>query len=124
MRRSLITPEVRPKGRGHLALYGWRSLLAVRLLALIHSRFGGSIAHWGPIVEVFRQSIQHVSFPALHGQHALCDGTTMVVGHRHPSSSSALIVALDEHLLAISRGLGTQELEPQLPLFPPMLVSK
>jgi hypothetical protein len=125
MRRALITPEVQPRGRGHSALFGWRSLLALRVLSLIHTEFGGTVAHWGPIVENFRRSIEHASFPALFGQYAISDGRKMVLGQSlHQARCTGLIVALDEHLLAVSRGLSHEDGDGQLSLLPPMLVTR
>jgi hypothetical protein len=125
MRRSLITPDVQARGRGRNALFGWRALLALRMLSVIHSRFGGTVAHWGPILEDFRCSIEINSFPALFGQMAVFDGHKVQLRQSiDQGQSEALFIKLDDHLLAISRGLGSNDRELQLPLFPPLLVTR
>jgi|ERR1700733_1253610 len=125
MRRSLIAPDIQPRGRGHNALFGWRALLALRLLSAIHSRFGGTVAHWGPILERFRCSIEAKSFPALFGYMAIFDGNTVQLQQSvERGQSEILIIRLDEHLLAISRGLASNDQEIQLSLLPPLLVTR
>ena len=125
MRRSLIAPDIQARGRGHNALFGWRALLALRLLSVIHSRFGGTVAHWGPVLERFRCSIEAKSFPALFGHIAVFDGDKVQLRQSvDRGQSEALILRLDDHLLAISRGLGSNDREIQLSLLPPLLVTR
>lgn len=126
MRRCLISPDVLPRGRGHNALFGWQTLLVLRLLALVHKRFGGTVAHWGPTLDIFRQSLHGVPFPALYGQVAVYDGEKVLVSS--PSSlrvqEALLLLPLDDHLTEISRALSPEQHEIQLPLLGPLLVKQ
>ncbi|WP_414471948.1 hypothetical protein [Microvirga sp. M2] len=126
MRRGLIRPDVLPRGRGHNALFGWRTLLVLRLLALVHIRFGGTVAHWGPIMDALRASLEGSSFPALYGHAAVYDGARMVISPASPfdAKQALLTLPLDEHLAEISRAFGPEEDEVQLPLLPPLLVKR
>ena len=126
MRRALIRPDVLPRGRGHNALFGWQTLLALRLLAVVHIRFGGTVAHWGPVLEALRTSLETTSFPSLYGCFALYDGQKMIVrASLVPNIQGALLtLPLDEHLTTISRAFAVDDQDGQLPLLPPLLVKR
>lgn len=125
LRRGLLPPDVLPQGRGHNALFGWRTLLALRLLADLHRRFGGTVTHWGPVLSIWREHLNDVSFHALYGHYAVYDGLRMtVVAKLAPITNACLVLSLDEHLDALARGMQSSSREKQLPLLPPMLVKK
>ena len=126
MRRCLISPDVPPRGRGHNALFGWQTLLVLRLLAVVHKQFGGTVAHWGPALNTFRQSLQGVPFPALYGQIAAYDGKQVTVSSRATlgNQQPLLILPLDDHLNEISRALSPEQHEIQLSLLGPLLVKQ
>lgn len=122
-RRALLSPDVPARGKGHHALFGWRSLLALRLLAVIHRQFGGTVTHWGPLLGDFRSRIEGTSFPSLFGKFALYNGERINVGNGEtPAASATLSLPLDEHLTAISFAMNDSEAQSQLPLLPPLLV--
>ncbi len=126
MRRRLIRPDVLPHGRGHNALFGWHTLLALRLLAEVHKRFGGTVAHWGPVMDALRVSLEGYSFPALYGHLAIYDGERLLI--TLPSSLHArhshVVLPLDKHLTDISRALSPEDHEIQLSLLGPQLVKQ
>jgi hypothetical protein len=127
MRRRLVQPDVPARGRGNNALFGWRSLLAVRILAALHVRFGGTVSHWGPLVEQFRVSLEGFSFLALHGQAFVSDGHTVSLKPvaavvSEPRASIALPLA--EHLSIIIAALGHQNSDQQLQLLLPVVVNR
>jgi hypothetical protein len=126
MRRCLISPDVPPRGRGHNALFGWQTLLVLRLLSVVHTQFGGTVAHWGPALNTFRQSLQGVPFPALYGQIAAYDGKQVTVSSRSAlgTQQPLLILPLDDHLNEISRALSPEQHEIQLSLLGPLLVKQ
>jgi hypothetical protein len=126
MRRGLILPDVLAQGRGHNALFGWHTLLALRLLASVHFKFGGSISHWGPIIEEWRKSLNGVSFPALYGQAAIYEGERMFSGSAPATNlwQAQLILPLDDHLDAIARALSPEQQEAQFSLLPLLLVKR
>jgi|SRR5271165_5043000 len=107
MRRGLIRPDVLPRGRGNNALFGWQTLLALRLLALVHNKFGVSVAHCGPIMASLRTSLKETSFPGLYGQNAVYDGQRILISRALSPylSQATLIIPLNEHLSAISQTL-------------------
>src|SRR5687767_7809507 len=97
-RRALLPPDVPARGKGNHALFGWRSLLALRLLAVIHHEFGGTVTHWGPLLDKFRGQIEGTSFPSLFGKFALYDGERIKVVDRVVATAfSSLTLPLEEH---------------------------
>jgi hypothetical protein len=127
MRRRLVQPDVPASGRGNNALFGWRSLLAVRILAALHLRFGGTVSHWGPLVEQFRVSLEGCSFLALHGQAFVSDGHTVSLrpaGAVAGEPSACIMLPLAEHLSVIAAALGHQNADPQLQFLLPVVVNR
>lgn len=127
MRRRLVQPDVPAKGRGNNALFGWRALLAVRLLRVLHVRLGGTVSHWGPLVEQFRISLEGYPFLALHGQAFVSDGEAVNLKSLAAAASESMtciVIPLAEHLSAIAEALGHKDADQQLQLLLPVVVNQ
>ena len=125
VRRSLLPPEVRPGGRGRHAMFGWRSLLALRILREIHIKFGGTVSHWGPILAQWCDSIAAKPFHSLYGHLIIFEEKTVRITRTTPNASSGpfLALPLDNHLAALACG-GIPSSEDQRPLLKPHLVTR
>jgi hypothetical protein len=121
VRRKLLPPDVAPRGSGTHALFSWQTILALRLLSEIHSRLGGLISHWAPLMAQWRNDIAKTPFHSLQGHYFLSDGEkTKTARLSTTSSAGALVLELDPHLSAIASGLSFQR-DRQLPL-PPVAI--
>ena len=125
-RRKLISPDVAPQGRGHNALFAWQTLLVLRLLATLHRDFGGTVAHWAPILQTWRLSLEGRSFPTLFGLVVVSDGARIQIAASAGGRvlDALLVLPLDPHLDAIAASLRDDGRDLQLPLFPPLLVKR
>lgn len=123
-RRALVTADVPPAGRGHLALYSWQTILALRVLLEIHRQYGVEVAGWRSAIAQLQKIFRERAFPSLWGHVVIFPNAQEAVlgleGEPCPKHS-CLTIRLDGHLEALAT---PNELrgEVQLPLFPAVAV--
>ena len=123
-RRALVAADVPPAGRGHLALFSWQTILALRVLNDIHCNYAVEVASWREAIAQFKTLLHKRSFPSLWGHAAIFpnsqEASLDVMGQVLPSRS-LLTVALDNHLEVLARP-DELPVNMQLPLFPAVAV--
>lgn len=125
-RRELVQPDVPAAGRGHLALFSWQTILALRVLSELHSRFAIEVGAWRTGIGEAQALLRNRSFPSLWGAALVFqDSATAMITHDRTlhRAGGHLAVELDKHLdvLANSDGIAA---ERQLPLFPAVVVGR
>jgi len=125
IRRSLLRPDRPPAGRGHHALFGWRTLLALRLLRELHEEFGGTVAYWAPILSQWRDDLVSKPFHSLYEHSVILEKGVARISRVIPNSSSMpfIVLPLNHHLVALAAG-GLAAMEKQRPLLKPHLVKR
>ena len=121
VRRNLIAPDIPAQKRGSGARFGWRTVLLLRLAVVLRQRFHVELQAHSDLFGHARALLGDLSFPALWGMTLviydlercalLDDGVSL-------ADEDALLLRLDRHLEALSRGFGMIEPLVQLPLFP------
>ena len=122
-RRGLVRPDVAPRGPGRPALYGWQSVLILRLAVVLRERFRIELHAHVDLLVALRELLAGVSFPALRGcvlaLRGMEDGEllaeTAMLADREGRDS--LILRLDPHLDVLATEFAPQEQGGQLPLF-------
>jgi hypothetical protein len=118
-RRAVVTADVPPAGRGHLALFSWQTILALRVLNEVHQRYGVEVAGWRRAIAQLQTLLKGRSFPSLWGAVAVfpsAQEALLKLDREIDVNESCLTVGLSRHLdaLATPSQLPT---EAQLPLF-------
>lgn len=125
-RRAVVTADVPPAGRGHLALFSWQTILALRVLNEVHQRYSVEVSGWRLAIAQLQTLLKRRSFPSLWG--------TVVV---FPNAQEAfleldaeiyvrddcLTVSLSRHLEALATP-SQLPVEAQLSLFPAVAVRR
>lgn len=125
-RRELLRPDVPAAGRGHLALFSWQTILALRVLNELHTRFAVEVGAWRAGIGEAQLLLRSRSFPTLWGAAmAFPNAATAAITHDRSlfRSGDCLFVELDKHLDVLAHTDGIPA-ERQLPLFPPSLVGR
>lgn len=119
-RRALVAADVPPAGRGHLALFSWQTILALRVLNEIHLRYSVELVGWRGAIAELQILLRKRAFPSLWGHVAIFPNAKEAVlglaGDR-VSSRSGLTVDLDGHLEMLATP-DELRVDAQLPLFP------
>jgi hypothetical protein len=123
-RRALISPDVTPGGPGRRALYGWQTVLLLRLAVVLKEKFRIELqAHRGLLLAL-RHLLDGASFPALRGTvlvlHGMTHGELIAEGrviYRADAADDVLILRLDPHLDVLAADFAPREQDLQLPLF-------
>lgn len=128
-RRALIPADIRNRGRGSQAQYGWQAILLLRVALLLKDRFHVELhAHRG-LFAALREALGATSFLKLWGTSvAIYDSETWelfdadAAGQKKPD---AIIVQLDPHLAVLAAEFAMPGPPPtgQLELFPARLVA-
>lgn len=125
-RRGILPADVLPGGPGRHALYSWQTLLTLRLLLKLHSEFGVEIGKLAGVAGDLRTKLQGVSFPSLWSLAAVFPSSTAVELTSTPESimrSGGIILPLEPHLTVLAGALALP-VDEQLPLLPPMALSR
>lgn len=125
-RREILTADVPAAGRGHLALFSWQTILALRVLNEIHERYGVEVIAWRGAIRELQGLLKRRSFPSLWGAVAVFPNATnamLKMDGEGITKGSFLSVSLNAHLevLASPQDFKT---ETQLPLFPAVAVQR
>jgi len=122
----VVSADVPPAGRGHLALFSWQTILALRVLNEVHQRYGVEVSGWRSAIAQLQELLKGRSFPSLWGAVAVFPSAQQALlkfdGEDY-AKDVCLIVGLSRHLEA----LATPSLLPvdaQLPLFPAVAVRR
>lgn len=124
-RRALIPPDVAPQGPGRHALYTWETLLALRVLRVLHEDFAAEVGRWAPSARALRQLLEGHSFPSLWGHLVWLPSNREVHLLRSPieAEEAGIVLPIDPHLQALAVRLPT--FRPEQPsLLPPMAVAR
>lgn len=121
-RRSLITPDIAPKGRGSSAEFSWQTILVLRVAVVLHSfdiELEAQRGHFSELRSVFAQA----SFISLWGKSLFISAKGWSIRDPQDRSWTAedgFSLKFDEHLSAISAGFGSSEMVTvkQLSLLP------
>lgn len=124
-RRTVMKPDVPAAGRGHLALFSWRTILVLRVLNELHLRFGIEIGAWSAAMAELRAKLEGRPFQSLwNTSAAFASRSEATIGaERLGTPNSHLIIPFNPHLEI----LATEDALPpelQLPLFPVMVVKR
>lgn len=125
-RRGIVQPDVPPNGPGRHALYSWRTILVLRILRELHCEFGIEVSALKGVAAILRVEFESKSFVWLSRAMAVLRGredVTLSLGSAATTSGAAIYVPLAGHLRVIATELGVA-LPDQLPLFPPLVVSR
>jgi len=118
-RRSVVTPDVPASGRGRHALFSWQTILALRVLNELHTRFGVEVGAWRQAIGQCQRIFRSKSFPNLWGVSVVFADFNEVVLMNYANvaeMSAHICIPLDPHL----RVLAIDDAAPpelQLPLF-------
>jgi len=125
-RRAIVTPDVPAAGRGRHALFSWQTILALRILNEVHSRFFVEVSAWTGAIGQCQKLLRGKSFPTLWGVSVVFPNTTeaSLTQDRGTSSRNAwLVVHLDPHLSVLATA-DVLPPEQQLPLFAAVAVNR
>lgn len=120
-RRGLLKPDVQPSGPGTLALYGWQTVLALRLAVTMRKSFHMELEAHRSLLEGLRHRLAATSFLGLLGFSLACfpDGewTILRPGEHPPIDQDVVVLRLDPHLEILAAAFAPHEDMRQLPLF-------
>jgi hypothetical protein len=127
VRRALILPDVPAQKRGSEAKFSWRTVLLLRLAALLRNRFYVELHAHREVLASARELLDDASFPALWGMTlAIYDWhrCELLPSRTAPAADEdAVLLRLDRHLEVLSQRFGLPDPVSQLPLFPAVVVS-
>lgn len=119
-----MSADVPPAGRGHLALFSWQTILALRILNELHQRYGVEVSSWRDAIAQLQGHLRKRPFPSLWGSVAVFpsnqEAALRLEGegfHRN----QYLVIDLNPHLEALATP-GDLPVESQLSLFPALAV--
>ena len=119
-RRTILRPDVAAQGSGRVALYGWRTMLALRVLHHLQVRYGIEVSAWGGAAGEFRSGLEGRSFlaawhcAARFGSNRTC---TLLTDTEQPATADGLLVLLEPHMAPMAAAMAIPRPD-QLPLFP------
>ncbi|MBY5523557.1 hypothetical protein HFO62_29950 [Rhizobium leguminosarum] len=122
VRRGLIRPDFPAQKRGSEAKFSWQTVLLLRLAMVLRAQFHVELQAHRELLAAARELLGGQSFPALWGftlavydfQRCQLVGPRMMV----PPDDDAILLRLDRHLDALSRGFDLADPTTQFPLFP------
>lgn len=125
-RRAVVTADVPPAGRGHLALFSWQTILALRVLNEVHQRYSVEVSSWRLAIAQLQALLSRRSFPSLWGAVAMFPNSQealLKLDREICADDTCLTVVLSWHLEALATP-GQLPTEAQLPLFPAVAVRR
>lgn len=119
-RRGIVPADRPAAGRGQHAAYAWGTVLALRIVAELHTEFGVEIAFWAKTGVRLRDALAAVAPLALYGKCLWVGRGTFGItsGVSGGPAGTVIMVPLDPHLEALAIGLGFAPSAVQLNLFP------
>ncbi|CAA7626030.1 conserved hypothetical protein [Magnetospirillum sp. SS-4] len=122
-RRGLIPPDIEAGGPGRPALYGWQTVLLLRIAVVLREHFKIELQAHKDLLHALHDLFSGVPFPTLRGcvlalramKHGelLSEGLVRVGG----GDPDTLLLRLDPHLDVIEAKFAPQDQSGQLPLF-------
>ena len=125
-RRNLVIADVEPEGPGRHALFKWQTVLALRLLKEMQTRFAVEVAAWAPAINSLRQVLDGQPFQSLWRSSVCfpsCGQVELIELNSAREFISGIVLPLDPHLLVIATKLCIPPPD-QLPLFPAVAVRR
>lgn len=125
-RRGIIAPDVSAQGSGRVALYSWRTLVVIRVLHHLQTRYGIEVSAWIGAVAEFRSCLEARSFlaawqcAAQFGSNETC---TLVPEADPPSALDGLFIRLEPHMAPMATAMAIPRSD-QLPLFPLVAIGR
>jgi len=120
-RRGLIPPDIEARGPGRPALYGWQTVLLLRLAVVLRARFHIELQAHKNLLHALRELLSGVPFPALRGcvlvLRAMEHGELLPETMLGLGEADSLILRLDPHLDILEARFAPQDQGGQLPLF-------
>jgi hypothetical protein len=123
-RRAVVTADVPPAGRGHLALFSWQTILALRILNEVHQRYSVEVSGWRLAIAQLQTLLKGRPFPSLWGAVAVFPNdkeALLKLDAEIYVNDTFLTVGLSRHLEALATP-SQLPVEAQLPLFPALAV--
>jgi hypothetical protein len=123
-RRSLILPDVKPKGHGSPARYSWQTILLLRLAVLLRDRFKLELHAHRDLFAQLGSGLARISFLSLWGKAVALHGGAQwsLVDPRDEDAFTVdcILLRLDPHLQHLSDSFSLPKPVPagQLQLFP------
>lgn len=121
-----MAADVPPAGRGHLALFSWQTILALRVLNELHQRYGVEVGGWRDAIAQLQALLKKRAFPSLWGSVAVFSSkqeATLRLEGEGFQRSHCLSIGLNPHLEALAAP-GDLPVESQLSLFPALAVRR
>ncbi|MDN2582754.1 hypothetical protein N1F91_22450 [Aquibium sp. ELW1220] len=121
-----MAADVPPAGRGHLALFSWQTILALRVLNEVHQRYGVEVSGWRLAIAQLQTLLKGRSFPSLWGAVAVFPNAheaLLKLDGEIYAKDACLTVGLRRHLEVLATP-SQLLVEAQLPLFPAVAVRR
>ena len=103
-RRTVVTADVPPAGRGHLALFSWQTILALRVLNEVHQRYSVEVSGWRLAIAQLQAILKGRSFPSLWGAVAVfpnAQEALLKLDGEVYAKDACLSVGLSRHLVLL-----------------------
>lgn len=122
-RRALIPADIQQRGRGCPAQYSWKTLLLIKIAAVLRESFRVELEGYREAISALRETLLKSSFIALRGHSVVFNGPADVaifeLGSYLPSQATLLVIKLDPILDTLATGLRIpKHAQGQLELFP------
>ncbi len=120
-RRAIVSPDVPGRGRGKHALFSPTTVLVLRIVAELQTRFLMEVGALGAMASRLGAELADVPFMALYGRAVSmtgCDEYEIIGLPRARIVASAVIIPFDPHLVAIAESCGSRDQPAQFQLFP------
>ena len=122
VRRGLIHPDVPASRQGQQAQFGWQTVLLLRLVVVMRTRFHIELQVHRDLLARARKLLDGRSFPSLWGNRFAIFGlehcALLGANEPVPTDQDAIVLRLNDHLEILSQGFGVAEPIAQLQLFP------
>lgn len=125
-RRGILAADMMPGGPGRHALYAWPTLLTLRLLLKLHGEFGIEVGKLADVASLLRAKVGATPFTSLWAMSALFPSCTAVELTATPEqivSQGGIVLPLEPHLVVLASAMALP-VDEQLPLLPPMSISR
>ena len=122
-RRGILEPDIPGEGAGNHALYSWKTILTIRIVSELRSRYRINLSAWPNVVRSLRDQLENRSYLRLRD---CCVAIHDIeVAEILPTSmirvaASVIFVPLNPHLDALAVPLKIEGSDHQLALFPAM----
>jgi hypothetical protein len=114
-RRGIIAPDVRPKGPGTRALYSWQTVLLLRVVITLKSKFFIELTASGPLLSTILAKLKRLSRSDVKSMVLVIRDSNSfdLVDQSNPipTHSAAIVVPLAPHLYALAGNFEAEPLE-------------